>query len=116
MNLPNEPSKSVKRLNPQLYGDDRSAWEAAQLEPNPGNGPVGALSIQEEGPKRILVRVTSIRHNLLDEDNLCEKFIVDCCRYAGLIPADDPATTKIEVYQRKASKDEMEKTIIEIIK
>ena len=69
---------------------------------------------QEINQGRVLVRVTSVRKRLLDEDNLCEKFHVDCCRYAGLIRNDSPGEAKIEVAQRKAAKGEAEKVIIEI--
>ncbi len=61
------------------------------------------------------MRVTSHRLRLLDEDNLCEKFVVDCCRYAGLIPTDSPDKAKIEVGQVKVGIKAAEKTVIEII-
>lgn len=69
---------------------------------------------QRWGSKRFLVRVTSIRKNLLDEDNLCEKYHVDCLRYAGIIPSDDPGKATIEVRQRKADPGAEEQTIIEV--
>jgi hypothetical protein len=70
--------------------------------------------VQERSSQRFLVRVTSIRKRLLDEDNLCEKYHVDLCRYAGMLPGDEAGTTKIETTQRKALKAEEEQTIIEI--
>jgi hypothetical protein len=74
-----------------------------------------AKSEAEKGnPERVLVRVTSVRKRLIDEDNLAEKYHVDCCRYAGLIHGDEPSKTKIEVCQRKAEKGEAEHTILEI--
>jgi hypothetical protein len=63
---------------------------------------------------RFLVRVTSFRRRLLDEDNLCEKYVVDCCRYAGLLPGDAPGTTRIEVRQEKVRSKEEERTEIVI--
>lgn len=60
------------------------------------------------------MRVTSIRRRLIDEDNLCEKYAVDCCRYAGLLPGDGPGQTQIEIRQRKALKGEEEATLVEI--
>lgn len=63
---------------------------------------------------RLFVRVTSVRRRLIDEDNLCEKYAVDCCRYAGLLPGDGPGQTRIQVTQRKAGKEEPEQTVIEI--
>lgn len=73
-----------------------------------------APRVEAKAPERILVRVTSVRVRLLDEDNLAEKYVVDCCRYAGLIPSDAPATTKIEVAQRKCEAGETEHVLIEI--
>jgi hypothetical protein len=90
------------------------AGETAKLERNLRNGPLAKSEAEKGNPERVLVRVTSVRKRLIDEDNLAEKYHVDCCRYAGLIHADSPDQTKIEVCQRKAEKDEAEHTIIEI--
>ena len=90
------------------------AGKAAKLERNFGNGPLAKSEAEKGNPERVLVRVTSVRKRLIDEDNLAEKYHVDCCRYAGLIHGDEPSKTKIEVCQRKAAKDEAEHTIIEI--
>jgi hypothetical protein len=90
------------------------AGKAAKLERNLRNGPLAKSEAEKGNPERVLVRVTSVRRRLIDEDNLAEKYHVDCCRYAGLIHADSPDQTKIEVCQRKAAKDEAEHTIIEI--
>jgi len=90
------------------------AGEAAKLERNSGDGPLAKGETEKGNPERVLVRVTSVRKRLIDEDNLAEKYHVDCCRYAGLIHGDEPSKTKIEVCQRKAAKDEAEHTIIEI--
>ena len=105
--------------NPELAANsydnhtDR-AGKAAKLERNLGNGPLAKGEAEKGNPERVLVRVTSVRKRLIDEDNLAEKYHVDCCRYAGLIHGDEPSKTKIEVCQRKAEKDEAEHTIIEI--
>lgn len=60
------------------------------------------------------MRVTSVRKCLLDEDNLCEKYHVDCLRYSGIIPDDSPDKVRIETTQRKAAKGEEEHTLIEV--
>jgi hypothetical protein len=91
----------------------RTAAPIAKLESNLGNAPLAAEEIQRPSGERLLVRVTSIRRRLLDEDNLCEKYHVDLCRYAGIIPCDSPDKIKIEVCQFKAGRGEQEKTIIE---
>ena len=74
--------------------------------------PVATDRHEEAHPARFHVCVTSIRKRLLDEDNLCAKFHVDCLRRAGLIPNDNPATAHIEVMQRRCYKGEMEYTVI----
>ena len=116
-------SRSVLAANveyPELPGkrqedrQDQDAGLRAELERTPRARTVGKAKAQEGHSGRFLVRVTSIRSRLLDEDNLCEKYVVDCCRYAGLLPGDGPGQTKIEARQRKAGKDEDEGTLIEI--
>ena len=106
---------SAPPADPNSYDNktDR-AGKAAKLERNLGNGPLAKGEAEKGNPERVLVRVTSVRKRLIDEDNLAEKYHVDCCRYAGLIHGDEPSKTKIEVCQRKAAKDEAEHTIIEI--
>lgn len=106
--------------HPELFGDRADDQKAspdavrAKLEPDRESGTLSARKAQKEDSGRFLVRVTSVRRILLDEDNLCEKFIVDCCRYAGLLPSDRPGKTKIEVAQRKVEKGEEEHTVVEL--
>jgi hypothetical protein len=70
------------------------------VEPDIVNVALGAASIQKTDPQRFLVCVCSVRRRLLDEDNGCEKFLVDQLRYFGAIPDDNPQLTKIETTQR----------------
>lgn len=86
----------------------------AEFERDSRDATLGAGEAKGGDSSRVLVRVTSIRRRLIDEDNLCEKYAVDCCRYAGLLHGDGPGQTKIEVRQRKAGKGEEEATLIEI--
>lgn len=86
----------------------------SKLERNSGNGALVSGQAKKGYTGRVLVRVTSVRRRLIDEDNLCSKYVVDCCRYAGLISSDDPGKTQIQSTQRKAGKEEAEHTIIEI--
>jgi hypothetical protein len=99
---------------PNYDHHNKNPRKDAVVESNPGNEPLGAGAVQKEGDARFHVRLTSVRKRLLDEDNLCEKYLVDCCRYAGLIPQDSPDQTRITVAQRKAAKGEEEHTLIEI--
>ena len=91
--------------------DPRSAPE---LERSVRTGALVARQVKEANSQRFLVSVESVRRRLLDEDNLCEKYHVDCCRYAGLLPGDSPAQVSIETTQRKATKGEEEHTVITI--
>lgn len=74
----------------------------------------GAAQAHESNPSKYVVRVTSVRKRLLDEDNICEKLTVDGLRYAGIIPSDAPDKTHIITTQRKVQKGETEHTLIEI--
>lgn len=99
-------SRSVIEANVEGAGSN------AELERHPGNGALAQGRVQKADAGRILVRITSVRKRLLDEDNLCEKYILDCCRYAGLIPDDSPEQVHVETFQRKAGKEEEEHTLI----
>lgn len=84
------------------------------LERPARNGALGKGKGKKDHPRRVLVRVTSFRRRLLDEDNLCEKFHVDCCRYAGILLGDAPGQAKIEACQQKVKTSEEEGTLVEI--
>lgn len=113
-------SRDVLRLSSQELAragvDAIGSRKATKLERSFGHGALGKVQTQRRNTGRFLVRVTSIRKRLLDEDNLCEKYHVDCCRYAGLLPGDAPGTTKIEVAQQKTEPGAQEETRIEIFK
>jgi len=87
-----------------------------KLERDSIPGTLGQVEAEARYTGRFLVRVTSVRKRLLDEDNICEKYHVDCCRYAGLIPTDSPSRVRIETTQRKCQKDEEEHVQIEILR
>jgi hypothetical protein len=109
MNLPNA-SKSFRALNPHLA--DTGA--APELERNPGDATLAAPQAEAGHPQRVFVRVTSVRKRLLDPDNLCEKYHVDCCRYAGFLLGDSDKHLTLTTNQRKAAKGEEEHTEIQI--
>lgn len=85
-----------------------------KLERNSRDGAMGAVQSQEGIGRRFLVRVKSYRKRLLDEDNLCEKYHVDLCRYSGALLGDEAGRTKIEVCQEKVGSKEPERVVIEI--
>ena len=101
-----------KRADALLFPRDQR--EAPELERYCFDGAVAALPLQRGGATGFLIRVRSFRRKLLDEDNLCEKYVVDCCRYAGLLPGDSPGQTKIEVSQQKVDPGAAEFIRIEI--
>lgn len=88
--------------------------QTSAMERDSSDAPLATGQVQEGANGRILIRVTSIRRRLADEDGLCEKYMVDCCRYAGLVLDDAPGICKIETTQRKAAKGEAERTEIAI--
>jgi hypothetical protein len=112
--------KSISERNPELRSPlsdpDTREGKAPKLEPAFGDVALGEASIQKANSARFRVCVCSVRKRLLDEDNLCEKYLVDQCRSKGFIPDDCPATTKIEVSQRRAAVDEEEHVEIIISK
>ena len=93
---------------------DRNPRSIAKLERNFGDGTLGTPQVQNGRIGRVLIRITSRRKRLLDEDNLCEKYHVDCLRYAGVLQSDAPGQAKIEVCQEKVGKGEPEFVRIEI--
>lgn len=98
-----------------LSNENNSQSSDPVLERYLSDGTLGASQVKKRDTRRFLVRVTSFRRRLLDEDNLCEKFHVDCCRYAGLIPTDAASQTKIETGQVKVKSEADERTEIEIL-
>ena len=90
------------------------AAPSAIVECHPSHEPLATEEIQGSTGKGFFVRVTSYRSRLLDEDNLCEKYLVDLLRYCGVLPDDAPGVCKIEVGQTKTRKGEQEKTVIEV--
>jgi len=115
--IPPEVLNKMSKEDRAKYDKDfrvESARPVAILECDPGSGSLAASQAQERHTGKFLVRVTSRRRRLIDEDNLCEKFHVDCCRYTGVIPGDSPECAHIEVSQEKVSNKEQEETLIQI--
>ena len=94
----------------------KPAPAATVVERRPRARALGKKKDDGSNTVRFLVRVTSFRVRLLDEDNLCEKYHVDCCRYAGVLPDDTPEQTRIEVRQEKVRSKEQERIEITITK
>ena len=88
---------------------------APVLERDLRDGALATRQAKEADTGKFFVRVTSFRRRLLDEDNLCEKYHVDCCRYSGVLPADSPDRTSIQTRQEKVRTKAEERTEIEVI-
>lgn len=61
---------------------------------------------------RVLVSITSFRRRLLDPDNLCGKWFLDCLRYCGLISDDRPEDISYFITQEKVKDKAQERTEI----
>lgn len=107
------PNASAGFLRVNLHADD-SKPSSAVVERREPDAPRPKAPDDKRDATRFLVRVQSVRKRLLDEDRICEVAVVDCCRYAGIIPGDSPAQAHIETTQRKTVKGEAEHTIIEV--
>lgn len=92
----------------------RGSGKVDKLERSVGHGTMGAVQVQAGIRRRFLVHVKSYRRRLLDQDNLCCKYLVDLCRYAGVLPSDAPGTAEIKVSQEKVGSKEREFVRIEI--
>ncbi len=88
--------------------------ESSQHQPAVRHEPLAETSGEEENPVRVHVCVTSVRRRLIDPDNLCAKYFIDCLRYAGFIKDDSAEHITLSVRQSKAATKAAEKTVIEI--
>jgi hypothetical protein len=100
------------RARPSAVAVDRGEGSAPVVERRPRPRPLAKSPPQGQNTARFLVSVTSFRVRLLDDDNLCEKYHVDCCRFANLLPDDAPGTARITVGQEKVRSKEEERTEI----
>jgi hypothetical protein len=85
-----------------------------QLEHSPGPVPLATDQVEEANPGRVRVCIVSVRKRLLDPDNLCEKYALDCLRTIKGIRGDEPDKITLETTQRRAQKGEEEKTEITV--
>lgn len=95
---------------------DPCAGACAELERGHARQPLEADDYKAPGSARFRVRVACRRSTLLDLDNVCEKFAVDCLRIAGIIPNDSPREIDLETTQEicRAGEDETILTVEEI--
>lgn len=116
---PQKPIKTIPRplstqKNHETDPISQSPRTDAKLECLAGDGALGEIEGKEEGSGRFLVRFVSVRKRLLDEDNLCEKWYLDCLRYTGIVRDDRPEEVKVITTQRKVEPGEEEYVEISI--
>lgn len=87
---------------------------STELERDPRNESLESVKIEKSDTRRCVIRVTSYRVRLLDEDNLVPKWHIDSLRYAGCLHSDAPDQTEIITTQKKVQKKNQEKTLIQI--
>lgn len=92
----------------------KGSGPVTKLESYIGPRPLEPTQVEERPGQKFFVRITSFRRKLIDEDNLCEKYHVDLCRYAGALPSDAPKETRIKVNQEKVKTQEEERVEIAI--
>lgn len=78
------------------------------------NEPLAEVKRKEAHSGRVSVVIKSYRRRLTDPDNLCGKFFLDCCRYAGFLRDDTAAEIDFSITQEKVKRKEDEKTTVEI--
>lgn len=98
----------------QLGVCHQGGQQGSEPEPVVRCQPVEAKEDQGGGSAQFWVRIESIRKRLLDPDNLCPKYHIDCLRYAGVLPDDTAEAVRIETVQRKPRKGEEEGTLIHV--
>lgn len=82
-----------------------------------GNGALAEEEVKEHVAGRFLVRVAIFRKRLLDADNCAFgiKILLDCCRYAGVIPEDRPQDIRLEIAEQiKVATDAEERIEISV--
>lgn len=105
---------SAKKDNGTHKASHRRRTSGAKPEQNVWDESLAKKAREKVYPGRISVIITSHRKRLLDQDNLCVKYFLDCLRYAGVIPDDNPQAIDLQIRQIKVSKGEKEFTRIEV--
>lgn len=113
---PNEwrVSESVRRLNPELFGDPGGEAPSPILEPGPLSPLAHHPPTQGQHPKKRLVRITCFRVRKQDPDNGIYKWHVDAIRKAGLIENDTDDDIELQTAQVKVKTKAEERTEIQI--
>lgn len=110
---PDELARILEKPGYSVFRDGKGA--VAKLERNHAASKADADTGKKPDSKRFVVRITSFRRRLLDEDNLCGKFHCDALRYAGIIRSDAPEKCAIQILQVKVKSKREECTLMELL-
>ena len=142
---PEQLGEIMNRLKPDAKDQDRNPEpQPDQPQPDPRSQPLGEMADAQSHPAKIrqrpagdgvdeggdvaggevpkkvegrfLITLTDYRLRLLDYDNLNPKKEIDCIRYAGLIPEDNPENLEILVRQKKITDPKQIRLEIEIVR
>lgn len=97
--------KLRERIQKQVRDEDNHKAQSAVIERAIWHEPVAAPKRKAGDAGRVLVRVVSYRRRLIDADNLCPKYFIDCLRYAGIIRDDSPQFIEVATAQEKVGCD-----------
>jgi len=95
----------LARNKKHKYEDNREP-QSAVVKPAVCHESVATKEGERINSKRVHVGIVSYRRRLCDVDNLCGKYFLDCCRYAGLIQDDAPDKITYTIRQEKVTENE----------
>lgn len=101
---------AIKRANSGDCGQTQGAEPQCPVL----NGAMGQDGGEDRDSASISVRIVSFRKRLIDPDNLCPKYFIDCLRYSQLIPDDRAQDINLQVQQQKVKSKAEERTEITI--
>lgn len=107
------PRWTHQNYNEYLSRRANGAVSSAEPQRPIRNEPMAETPRKETHTGRFRVGVISYRWRLIDPDNLCPKYFIDCLRYAEIIPDDRPEDIELSVKQIKCAKGE-DRTIITV--
>lgn len=94
--------------------ESRRKPSRAQPEPGAGNALAGPAQGGTQDAGCFVVRITSYRVRLIDDDACVGKWFVDALRYSGLLPGDSVGQLDFQIRQSKVPSKSFERTEIEI--
>lgn len=106
------PAALIKPQDHDLHPLDTTS--SPVTEPAVCNEPVAAQAREASHSTRFRIRVESRRRRLIDPDNLCPKYLIDCLRYAEVIPDDSARYVEVQTTQTRVQTKAEEGTQVTI--